>query len=450
MNQISNDTLNGQPATSEPLAQNPVDNCLGWKAWLKASRPTFFVATLVPLFLGFFAAIKFEDVWRPGLFVAILVACFLVQLATNLCNDLFDYAQGVDTDKNIGGSRVIQEGSISPKEIKIAIFFCYLIAFILAIFIVQGSKILWAMVAFAALSSFFYVCPPIKYGHKGLGEVFVFVNMGLIMTVGCHIALTGRFDPRVISLALPVSFMVAGILYFQSLPEIETDSAAGKRTLAVIMGKPRAILLQFLLWPLVWLLTINLWCSNLLAWPAWLVLLTLPIHWLVIHRIRRTQNWLDLDKSGYLIRLMYLLIGMFIIFGLSKLETSLLSSPVPVETQVPLVIKMAPAPKTIPTPAKSEIDSELNQSEPKNDATINPQESVPTDSSPSQTSEPKINEPEIIAPQSNPAAPSPPLTPESTDQSPAEPESTNASPSQPDEELVTRNQLGLTHSQFSS
>ncbi|MDR2443626.1 MAG: 1,4-dihydroxy-2-naphthoate octaprenyltransferase, partial [Deltaproteobacteria bacterium] len=256
-------------------------------AWIRASRPTYFVATLVPLFLGFFAAARYESVYKPWFFILILVACFLVHLATNLANDLFESSSGIDTKDTIGGTKVIQEGKISPRQIKLALFLSYAAALVLAYFIVKDNKILWAMVIFAFLSSLFYVCPPIKYGHRGLGEVFVFINMGLIMTVGTYMALTDHFNPRVIALSLPVAVMVAGILYFQSLPEIETDKKAGKKTLAVILGPHRATFFQFIIWPIAWFLMINLWLTGLTTIWVLLGLITFPIHWLVMHRIRK-------------------------------------------------------------------------------------------------------------------------------------------------------------------
>ncbi|MDR1309860.1 MAG: prenyltransferase, partial [Deltaproteobacteria bacterium] len=266
----------GEGSQNGPLPEAAAPKCrFSLRAWLQASRPTFFVATLVPLFLGYYAAIGYRGVQGGTVkFALILIASFLVHLATNLANDLFDHSQGVDTDETIGGSRVIQEGRISPGQIKIAIGLCYLVAFVLAIIIVKTDWILWCLVLFAAFSSFFYVCPPIKYGHRGLGEVFVFINMGLIMTVGTYMAITGHFDLKLISLALPVSLGVAGILYFQSLPEIETDAKAGKKTLAVKLGKDRAILAQSLWWPLIWVLMANLYFSELVEWPALLCLVT--------------------------------------------------------------------------------------------------------------------------------------------------------------------------------
>lgn len=288
-----------------------------FKIWWQAARPPFYITTLIPLGLGFTAALKYSGANRWGLFLLILFGCFAVHLATNLANDLFDHLQGVDAGPNIGGSRVIQEGKLSSKTLGPALAVLYSLGLISAIIIIRlsGQTILWPVIVFAALSSFFYVAPPIKYGHRALGELFVFINMGLIMTGGAFLALAGFWDKRVLALALPVAFMVAGILYYQSLPEIETDLAAGKRTLANTLGKTRAALLFTIWWPLVWLLMINLFFCGLAAWPVFLGLLSAPFHLAAVQRIKAAGNgdWLHLDQYGHLARKLYFINGLILI-----------------------------------------------------------------------------------------------------------------------------------------
>lgn len=74
---------------------------------------------------------------------------------------------------------------------------------------------------------------PHKYGHRAMGELFVFVNIGTVMVTGTSYTLTGVFSMKALVLSIPVGLMVAGILHFQSLPEIEIDKASGKNTLKI-------------------------------------------------------------------------------------------------------------------------------------------------------------------------------------------------------------------------
>ncbi len=288
-----------------------------FKAWWQASRPAFYVATLIPLSLAFVVTVKNTGRLEWSLFGLILLASFFVHFATNLANDLFDHWQGIDAGPNIGGSRVIQEGKISLVTLASVTGLLYALALLLAVVIVQksGQNILWALIIFAGLSSFFYVAPPIKYGHRALGELFVFLNMGLIMVSGAYLALAQSFTPSVVALALPGSFMTAGILYFQNLPEIETDLLAGKRTVANYLGKERARLLYLLWWPLVWLLMVNLWLCGLVHWVILLGLLSCPLHIQAYKKIKALGDgdWLPLDAHGHLVRKLALINGVLVI-----------------------------------------------------------------------------------------------------------------------------------------
>lgn len=292
-----------------------------FKDWWQAARPPFYIATLIPLALGFVAAIKSGAQARPGLFALVLLGSFVVHMATNMANDLFDHIQGVDAGPNIGGSRVIQEGKIAPKDLSAALFILYTLGLVSAIVIIDlsGRPVLWGLVIFAALSSIFYVAPPVKYGHRALGELFVFINMGLIMVAGTFLAVGGVWGRGVLALAIPVGLMVAGILYYQSLPEIETDLAAGKKTLANVLGKEKAAFLFVLWWPLVWLLMLNLWLSGLAAWPVCLAPATAPLHCRAISKIREAGkgDWLPLDQHGHLVRKLYFLNGILLIAGVA-------------------------------------------------------------------------------------------------------------------------------------
>ena len=162
------------------------------KAWIQASRPPFFVATLIPLFIGWILARG--SGLHPGRFLLVVVACFLVHLATNLANDYFDYLKGADAGESIGGSRVIQEGKIAPATLLRAIVAAYGLACAVSFYLMITLDLfaLFPLVLFAFFSSLFYVAPPIRYGYHGLGELLVGVNMGPIMVVGTYWVMTGR------------------------------------------------------------------------------------------------------------------------------------------------------------------------------------------------------------------------------------------------------------------
>ena len=145
------------------------------------------------------------------------------------------------------------------------------------------------------------------------------INLGLIVVSASATIIAQSFDIRSLAVALPVVGMVAGILYYQSLPEIDTDKAGGKTTLANILGKDHALLVFRIWWPVVWVSIINLWLSGLAGWPVLFCLVGLPLYWKAQKLIaaRGDGDWLELDRYGYLVRLCYLTSGISCIVGVA-------------------------------------------------------------------------------------------------------------------------------------
>lgn len=290
-------------------------------AWWQASRPPFYIATLVPLSLGWISAAKDLGAWRPGLFCLILLCSFFLHLAANLANDLFDHLQGVDRQDSIGGSRAIQEGKIAlGSYVKaLAVLYSGSLFMALAGVLYTGHQGIWGIVIFAILASYFYVAPPIRYGHRALGELFVFLSMGLVMTAGTYYTLTGVWKGEIFALSIPVGLMVAGILYYQSLPEMKTDKATGKHTLANVLGPHRAIRLFRLWWPATWLIIFLLFLAGITAWPALVgIAVSIPFYFRAVRLLQKEEkreDWLSLDQHGHLIRKMYLICGLALILA---------------------------------------------------------------------------------------------------------------------------------------
>ena len=287
------------------------------KAWFQASRPPFYIATLIPLTIGWVLA-GLGGPWHPWRFLLINAGALMVHLATNLANDYFDHLQGADDGPSIGGSRVIQEGKISPAALRYAIISLYLLAFIVAFYLMVTLD-LWAMlpvVLFSFCSSLFYVAPPVRYGYHGLGEIFVGINMGPVMVVGTYWVIAGRLDWLPFYLSLPVGLMVASILYYQSIPDIDTDRAIGKRTLAVRLGLKKAIIGLILFWLTIYTSIITLICLGHLNRLALVSLLTIPIFLRLLMLLRKTTDTVVMDGYGKYIRILYFFNGMVIIASL--------------------------------------------------------------------------------------------------------------------------------------
>ena len=301
-----------KPATAPRLSAAQT-----FHAWWRACRPPFFIVDFIPVGLAFVLAARHLGYWPWGVCLVVLLGCFFLHTVANIANDLFDYLEGVDTDETIGGTHVIQSGQISPRAISIAIVLLLLGTIVVGGWLVVHSEQywLWAPIAFAIFSAVFYVAPPVRYGCRGYGELAVCLNMGFVMVCGAYAVMASDFSPLCLAFSLPVGLMVAGILYYQSLPEIETDLAAGKHTLANILGKEKAAFAFRLWWPTVWILLANLWACGLAGWPVFLGLLTFPFYWRTCRLIAGAGDWLTLDQHGHLVRKLYLLNGAALIAG---------------------------------------------------------------------------------------------------------------------------------------
>lgn len=248
----------------------------------------------------------------------VTLGAFMMHLATNLADDYFDQLQGTDAGESIGGSRVIQEGKITPRQILAAMIVLYIFSILIALYIVIGLKY-WGLVTFIALawfSSFFYVAPPVRYGYHGLGELSVGINMGPIMVVGTYWVIAGHVAWEPFFVSIPIGFMVAVILYYQSLPDMETDRAAHKHTLAVRFGKRYAYYALITFWGLIYLSIAALILTGYLFWPASFSVVTIPVLIKLLRIIKKTAEWSHLDRYGSYIRIMYFLNGVFILASL--------------------------------------------------------------------------------------------------------------------------------------
>jgi len=287
------------------------------KAWYQASRPPFFVATLIPLAIGG-ALAGIEGKWNTLLWLVILLASFLVHLCTNLANDLFDHLAGVDDGDSIGGSRVIQQGKISTGQLTAALFILYGLALICGLFLLWKTENWWlvAIMLFSFFSSLFYTAPPIRYGYHGLGELLVGINMGPVMVAGTYWVLTGKLTTDALLLSIPTAVMVAMILFYQSLPDMEIDKKTEKYTIAVRLGKAKALWLFRIFAVLALGSIIALVLAGKLASVASVALFMIYPILRTDRMIRTTENWVELHGKGGKVRIFYLVNGLILIVSI--------------------------------------------------------------------------------------------------------------------------------------
>jgi 1,4-dihydroxy-2-naphthoate octaprenyltransferase len=213
----------------------------GW-LFLRATRLPFLTATFVPVLLGIAVAGWTDGFnWWVALLTLIGAAC--IHLGLNVANDVFDTTSGADA-ANVnptqfsGGSRVVHYGLLSLRTIALMSlgFYAVGIAIGLVLAATRGWDLLWLGVA-GALISLFYTAPPLKFVHRGVGEIAVFLGFGPIMTLGAYFVQAQQYDWEPLLASLPVGILIALVLYVNEVPDRPADAAAGKRTLPVRFSK---------------------------------------------------------------------------------------------------------------------------------------------------------------------------------------------------------------------
>ncbi len=255
-------------------------NLPAYKLWLLAIRPKTLPAAGGPIAVGIGSACATAG-WQKSMLlpaIACFVASMLLQIGVNLANDYFDFKNEIDSDKRQGPVRVTQSGLISPEQVRFgmilslccaAAVFCYLT--------MVGGWVIAATGVFSLLAALAYSGGPWPLASHGLGELFVFIFFGLIGVGATHYILLGSVNWLAFWAAFPPGLLITAIMVVNNLRDVDTDSKAGKITLAVRLGKYRTILFYKAL-------VYATYCIPLLfvamRWSSSFVLLPLATFWL--------------------------------------------------------------------------------------------------------------------------------------------------------------------------
>jgi 1,4-dihydroxy-2-naphthoate octaprenyltransferase len=229
---------------STPIAPSaaPVTpaNPSGFRVWVAAARPATLPAAAAGVAVGLGAALGVGTPFRIDTAIGCLLVALLLQVAANFANDLSDFRRGADTETRVGPLRVAAAGLVTERQLEVAIAIVLVLAGVVGLWLATiGGWVLVALGALAMLAALAYTGGPFPYGYRALGEVFVFVFFGLVAVVGTAYLQALRLDPVFLAAAVPPGLLITAILVVNNLRDIETDAAAGKRTLAVMIGKRR-------------------------------------------------------------------------------------------------------------------------------------------------------------------------------------------------------------------
>jgi 1,4-dihydroxy-2-naphthoate polyprenyltransferase len=269
----------------------------GIRIWLMAARIRTLPAAIAPVLVGT-ALAGWEHVFHPLRFIAALVGAIFIQVGTNLSNDYSDARRGADAEDRLGPVRVTAGGLVPPNQVLVATYVSFGVAVLAGVYlvVVAGWQLLLVGAA-SILAGVLYTGGPKPYGYEGLGELFVFLFFGIVAVAGSYFVQVKHLDWKAFALAVPVGLLASAILVVNNFRDIDSDRRAGKRTLAVRLGRQRTrtmfaviVYLAFVLAPVTWVFgPMKPWV--MLPW------ITLPLAAQIVREVRNRTDGPSLNQA---------------------------------------------------------------------------------------------------------------------------------------------------------
>jgi 1,4-dihydroxy-2-naphthoate octaprenyltransferase len=207
------------------------------RAWILAARPATLTAAFAPVAVGSACA------WHVGGFrwdaaLAALVGAFLIQIATNFANDMFDFQKGADTEERLGPTRAAQAGLLTVGQLRRGIIVTFALAIGIGIYLtwIAGPAVI--VIGLASMAAgLAYTGGPFPLAYNGLGDVFVLAFFGFVAVCGTAFV-QALFVPDIAwAASVPIGALATAILVVNNVRDFEGDARAGKTTLVVRFGR---------------------------------------------------------------------------------------------------------------------------------------------------------------------------------------------------------------------
>lgn len=221
--------------------------------------------------------------WRDGMFqplpaFAALLVALLLQIGSNVANDVFDFERGADTSERQGPLRVTQAGLLTPRQVKQGMWIIFVLAALCGLYLALLRGPVVIMIGLAAIiSAIAYTGGPFPLGYYGLGDLFVFVFFGLAAVAGTYFIQAGTVSIAAWWMSVPVGLIITAILVVNNLRDIENDRKAGKHTLAVRLGERGAQIEYCVCMAIAFLVVPVAARSGIVSWWTVLTWLSLPL-----------------------------------------------------------------------------------------------------------------------------------------------------------------------------
>ena len=293
------------------------DTHTGFKKYISLTRPHTMTASFVPVLVGTFSVLLFGPI-RWDMFIAMLIATLLIQSATNMFNEYFDYKRGLDTHDSVGIAGAIVRNGMSPQSVfNFAVTF-YIIAALIGLYIAFNSS-LWILLIgiISMLVGYLYTGGPVPISWTPFGEVFAGLFMGTVIIMITFFIHTGTLHYFPLLMSIPVAITIGLLNMANNIRDRKKDKESGRKTFVILVGKPAAVitsavLLAFCYLFLIWITFFESIGSIFLLLP----LLSAPVAYKTVVKWKNGDTPLDLIPAMASMGKLNTMFGMLLSIGL--------------------------------------------------------------------------------------------------------------------------------------
>ena len=248
------------------------------KEFFMCTRPHSYPASIAPVLFGATYALGYEIKFSILKFILFLLACMLIQAATNLFNEYYDYKYGLDKIDSEGISGSIVKGNLSPREVMVGALILYSLAFILGLILTFMTSLYVLLVGLVCmLAGYFYTGGKYPIAYSPFGEVVSGFFMGTIIIALSFYFQTEYVNADIIVVSLPLFIMIGAILLANNIRDLDNDKESGRRTYAILVGRNNAIKTMAISFIVVYLLNVLFIVTKYASWWNLLVFVTIPL-----------------------------------------------------------------------------------------------------------------------------------------------------------------------------
>ncbi|MEW8977389.1 MAG: 1,4-dihydroxy-2-naphthoate polyprenyltransferase [Symbiobacterium sp.] len=284
--------------------------------WWRMLRPFTLVASITPVIGG--TALAYADGhFHVGRFLAFLLAAILIQSATNMFNEYFDYVRGLDTREHVGIAGTIVRDGVSPRLVISLAWAFFATAIALGLYISATSS--WWVFGAGLLClgiAFVYSGGPRPLSSTPFGELAAGFTMGPVMMMLVYYTQALTVTAPAILASVPIGLLIGAILLANNIRDVEADRAGGRRTLPIVLGRDRAVGVLAGSFALAYIITLALVATRHLTPWALLVLLSLPAAWRPVRLFRQEREPVRLHPAVKGVAQLLARFGVLLVLGL--------------------------------------------------------------------------------------------------------------------------------------